>query len=808
MSDLREPVARAMAVIGCGWRETSPGVFAAVIPPSLRDHFRGRAALRVVFDPEVWQQDRRADLAAPGGAFLDGLERALAERSGQPIRVGGVLESDGALGHAWAARVRVTNALLEKLDHPISFHQALRFVFEAEIPLSPPVTELVTVACDLEGNLLTPRDLALRDPVHAYDYDEVSGALPLRIEWPQLLVERLRGRCRSEAERRIRRAFAGELRQRANRGAAQVEEARIAYAREWMEAQNDAERADLEEEFARRRAVYETGASGTICVRERTVTLLVTGKDSLVARYQRRSGTGVDILPKTSLGKIRDDQCAHCPHVRTEYVIAQDRAELWCTTCGRACVATECDGTMRAGTTTCARCSDARWCPDHVSACAACSALRCPDHGGCCTVCRAAGCEEHLRIHSVTKDLLCLLHGQPCAVDGAMLRDSELTACARSGDAVCAEHRVAVDLPAGAIIRADRLRVCAASGVKLDVDFADVCSVDKQVYVGSSLVKCPVTGRCFHPRNGVRPDGDERLLHPDAVVRCNASGRLVARDVAIPDEFASRAPLHPAEAVRCELSSRWTALVRTRVTPCCGKRVAVSLTGISVLSGRRVCRACVRTCVAEHGPFLPDEMGTCDLSGAAWCLAHLVATACGRRVGPDRAIHLEDGTSECVEHFRRCEPGDHTAPASDLLVSILTGRECCPSHRTHCRCHGGIVGGAEYEQDPYDGSAWCPEAMVACAQCGERAPRAPGAEVCRWCAAAAQLDQADPFFAEHYRRRVIPRLTWYTVRLSVQVSGTPTLAWFRVATLTGQLVFRVTPDAVAEWPPRGAPRAR
>jgi hypothetical protein len=987
MSDLREPVARAMAVIGCGWRETSPGVFAAIIPPSMRHHFRGQPVLRVVFDPEVWQQDRRADLAAPGGGFLDGLERALAERAGQPIRVGGVLESDGALGRAWAARVRVTNAQIEQLDHPISFEQALRFVFEVELPVSPPVTELVSVACDLQGNVLAPKDLARRDPVDAYDYDEVAGAVSGRIEWPESLVEKLRGRCRAEAERRIKRAFAGDLRKRTDRGAAQIEEARLAHSRERSVAQTGAEREELDQEFARRRAVYEANASGTIRVQERTVTLLVTGKDSLIARYRRRAGASVEIVPKMSLGRLRDDQCAHCQQVRTQYVIARNSAELWCTSCGRACAAPDCAGTMRAGTVTCPRCAEVRWCPDHVSACATCSALRCPDHGGTCAVCGTAGCEGHIRKHSESSELLCAAHGRPCAVDGAVLRDSELVPCARSGDVVCARHRVAVDLPAGAVIRADRMRVCAASGMTMDLDLAGVCSVDGLLYVASSLVDCPVTHRRLHPRNavavegddrvlhpdavvrstvsdlpvardraladefldgqvlhpkeavrcelsgrwtaqvrtvmvtccgrgvaqsltavhsgtraplcqahaarcgadravlradelrpcsatgvrvctdhgatlddpagafirrermracaetghridqdaagvctvdgatykrgllvtcpltkgifhpshGVRPEGDTRLLHPAAVVYSDVSGKPVARDVAIRDAFTDTAFLRPAEAVRCELSSKWTALARTVAAPCCGKRVAESLTKVSVLSGRRVCDACARTCAANHGPFLSDEVRSCDVSGAGWCLAHLIATACRRRVGPDCAIRLDDGAWECVEHYRRCGPGSHTAAAAGLVTSILTTRECCPDHRTLCECHGGAVGTGEYEHDPYDGSAWCPEFMAPCARCGERAPRARDANVCRWCAVPVPLDQTDPYFAAAYRSRVAPKLAWYTVRLSVHVTGTSTLAWFRVGTLTGgQLAFRVTADTVDAGPPQGA----
>lgn len=992
MSDLREPVARAMAVVGCGWRETSPGVFAAIIPPSLRHHFRDQAALKVVFDAEVWQQDRRAELAAPGGGFLDSLERALAERAGQPIRVGGVLESDGALGRDWAARVRVTNAQIEQLDHPISFEQALRFVFEVELPVSPPVTELVAIACDLQGKVLTPKDLARRDPVDAYDYDEVAGAVSLRIDWPESVVGKLRGLCRAEAERRVKRVFAGDLRKRTDRGASQVSEAQLAYDREMAEAQTEAEREELREEFARRRAVYEASASGTIRVQERTVTLLVTGKDSLIARYRRRSGASVSIVPKTSLGRVRDDQCAHCQQVRTEYVLARDGAELWCTNCGRACTAPDCAGTMLAGATTCPRCAKVRWCPDHVSACATCSALRCPDHGGTCAVCGTAGCEAHIRKHSTSNELLCAAHGVACAVDAAVMRDTELLPCARSGDAVCVDHRIAVDLPSGAVIRIDRMRVCASSGTRMDVDFAGVCSVDGLLYVASLLVDCPVTKRRLHPRNSVSVEGDERVLHPDAVIRstvsdvpvardraltdefldgqvlhpkeavrcglsgrwtaqvrtvrvtccgrvvaqslsavhsrtllplcqehaarcgedravhradelrpCSAtavrvcsdhgaalddpadafvrrervrvcaetghridqdaastctvdgatykrarlvkcpltmaifhpkhgirpegdtrflhpagvvysevSGKPVARDVAIRDAFAADAFLHPAEAVRCELSSKWTALARTLVAPCCSKRVAASLTGVSAVSGRRVCGACARTCSADHGPLLPDEVRGCDLSGTDWCQTHIVATACGRQVGPDRAIRLEDGRLECVEHYRRCAPGGHAAPTAGLVTSILTARECCPDHRSRCECHGGAVGAGEYERDPYDDSAWCPDCMALCARCGERAPLAArDGKPCRWCAVPAPLDQMDPYFAETYRSRIVPKLPWYTVRLSVHVTGTPRLAWFRVGTLTGgQLAFRVTADTVDARPAPGAARAR
>lgn len=980
MSDLRGPVARAMQVIGCGWRETGPGVFAATIPPSLRRHFRDQASLRVVFDPEVWQQDRRTELAAPGGGFLDSLERALAERAGQPIRVGGVLQSDGALGRAWAARVRVLNAQLEELDHPISYEQALRFVFEFEIPLSPPVTELVAVACDLQGNVLAAKELARRDPVDAYDYDEVAGAVSLRIEWPESHVARLRSKCRDEAERRIQRAFAGDLRLRTDRGAAQVEEARIAHTRERAQAQSTAEREELEQEFARRRAVYEAGASGTIRVQERTVTLLVTGKDALIARYRRRTGATAEIVPKMYLGKLRDDQCAHCHQVRTEYVISGERAEMWCTNCGRACAAPDCAATMRASWVTCRRCAEVRWCPDHVSACATCSELRCPDHGGSCAVCGTAGCEAHIRIHAESKEALCAVHGRPCAVDGAVLRDSELVPCAGSGDLVCARHSVAVDIPAGAVVRSDRLRVCAASNTKMDVDFAGTCSVDERIYLASMLVKCPVTllylhprnaiqvggddrvlhpsavlrstvsgvpvardraredaflsgqvlhpteavrcelsdrwtaktrvvtvfccgrvvaqsltvehstarvplcqdhaarcgvdqavlraeelrpcgatgmrvcaehgatlddpphgfvrrervrlcaetghridqdsaGACtvdgatyklgllvtcpltkriFHPSHGIRPEGDIRLLHPAGVVYSDVSSKPVARDLAVLDAFSEHAFLRPDEAVRCELTSKWTALVRTVAVPCCGKRVAATLTSISVLSRRRVCQGCARTCAASHGPFLPDEVVECSISGVGWCLRHLQRTTCGRRVGPDHAIRLDDGAWECVEHYRRCGPGEHSAPVEDLVSSILTAQECCSAHRTRCVCHGGAVGIGEHQSDPYDGSAWCPEHIGTCTRCGERAPvAARGAEVCRWCAAPAPLERVDPSLAETYRRRIVPLLAWYTVRLSVQVTGTPTLAWFRIGTLTGgQLTFRVTADTV------------
>lgn len=991
MSDLREPVARAMAVIGCGWRETSPGVFAASIPPELRHHFRGQAALRVVFDPDVWQQDRRAELAQPGGGFLDGLERALAERAGQPIRVSGVLASDGALGREWASRVRVVNAEVEKFEHPIAFERAIRFVFEVELPVSPPVTELVTVACDLQGNLLTPKDLAQRDPPEAYDYDECAGAVPTRIEWPAAQVASLRPRCRAEVERRVRRTFANELLARTARSFAQLEEVQRAFDRERDAALTSAERAELEEEFKRRRAVHEASAAGTIRVQERTATLLVTGKDSLVARYRRRDGASVEIVPKMSLGRLRDDQCAHCQNVRHEYVLAQQKAELWCTSCGRACTAPGCTGTMRAGAVTCSMCTVVRWCTEHVLPCATCFAPNCPEHGHACTACGVGICKDHARHHSTTGEPLCEGHGVPCAVDGAVFRFDELIRCAASGEAVCPTHRVAVDVPQGAIIRVDRVRVCAASGQTMDVGLTGLCTVDRRTYAKSLLVECPVThltlhpsnavaadgdprilhplavthstlsgmvvakdrvvgdefvagevlhpseatrcelsgrwtatartqrvaccgrvvaqplvvahaatsallcqdhaapcgedgaffhanelracgatgmrvcpdhgvtlddppggwvrrervrvctetlhridqdaaGTCtvdgaqykrtllvvcplthreFHPKHGIRPEGDARLLHPAAVVYSHISGNPVARDLAIRDAFVDAAFLHPTEVAQCALSLKWTATARTVLAPCCERRIAISLTAESARSGKRVCNECARGCEAGHGPFLPEEGCRCDRAGAWWCLEHIVRTACGRHVGPDQAIQLDDGAWECLDHYRYCVPGLHPTPAGSLTISILTGRECCPDHRTTCGCHGGIVGGGEYALDPYDGSAWCPSALTDCPQCGERAPAAPDTKTCRWCATPTPLDHADPHFAVTYRSRIAPGLRWYTVRLRVHVTGTPSLAWFRVSTLTGGLlVFRVTSEKVEAVPSKGVPRAR
>ncbi len=979
MSTLSDAVGRALRALDCGWREVAPGAFEAKFPPSLRHHFGNRPHVPVVFDPEAWQQDRRSELAAPGSAFLDALERALAERSGRAIRVAGTLTSDGALGREWRDRVKVLNADLVECAHPITFDTCFRFVFEVNLPLTPPRTELVTIACDLNGTILAPKELATRDNPDAYDYDEIAGGIP-PIGWPGAQIPTLRERCRTEAERRITRTYHTELAARAAKAAAEVAEARAALGGEMAAPQSESERLGLAEELRRREAVFRERAQANVRIHERTLTLLATGRDSLVVRYRRRSKDVAAVAPRLQNRHVRDDQCEKCREVRTEYVLVPHRAELWCTTCGRACAEPDCPRVMAAGTNLCPRCADVRWCADHVGTCTECGTRCCPDHATSCAVCGAVACQEHARVHALSGEGLCPRHGKPCAVDGAWFRAEELVSCERTADALCAEHRVTVDFPEGAVIRADRVRTCAESGKRMDMDLSAICSVDGRTYLATLLtecaltrrwlhpshavaspgdervlhpdavvrstvsgvpvardralsdafmpgqhlhpneavrcelsggwtakvrsvrvaccgrlvarqhsaehsvtgvilcrdhlarcaadsgvfrpeelntctatgarichehaivlddpagaivrkervrvctatghrideaaagtcsasgaiykrellVTCPLTGRRLHPSHGIQPKGDTRLLHPAAIVRSHLSGAPIALDRAVKDELAAGALLHPEEACRCQHSGKWTALARTYLVPCCGRRVAAVYTRPSERSGRPVCDECAKTCAAGHGPLLPTEGTACAVSGRWWCAVHVVATACGREVGPDRAVRMPDDTWECSEHFRSCEGGDHVVAAQTLAKSILSGKEVCPEHSTRCSCHAGVVGFGEVIHDPYDATVWCPSNVVGCVRCGERAPHSPRAsDLCRWCAAPTTLEQAPEDLARTYRQRVVPGLPWYTVRLNVRVTGTSRLAYFWIGTLLGgQLIFRATAEEI------------
>ncbi|MEZ4238749.1 MAG: hypothetical protein R3F59_21875 [Myxococcota bacterium] len=304
------------------------------------------------------------------------------------------------------------------------------------------------------------------------------------------------------------------------------------------------------------------------------------------------------------------------------------------------------------------------------------------------------------------------------------------------------------------------------------------------------LVQCPVTEEWLRPSCAVRPPGDDRLLHPNAVIRCAVSHVPVAVDRAVKDELSSAASwLSPAEAGRCELSGNVTARRMLVRADCCGRRVARSSTGASAMSGKVWCRDHARRCALHAGRVLPREAATCAITGRDLCIEHVVTTECGRTVGVDQVLALPDGRAGCVEHFVQCAADGHVTPRSSVATCGLCNGEVCTDHRG---------------TDPYDPRReLCASHLKPCQHCGLTTQHEKSAPMCVWCS-DVRREPLGKFLAV-FDGRVRPHLTAFQrMTGSVLVSGSDEVQVYDVRTLLSVQRFRVTGGQVAtlaygEW---------
>lgn len=401
----------------------------------------------------------------------------------------------------------------------------------------------------------------------------------------------------------------------------------------------------------------------------------------------------------------------------------------------------------------CAECTSTRFCDEHLQECSGCGKQLCPDHVLQCEWpgCDTALCPEHRFEDAETGQRLCRSHIGRCSAGGELLRRSALQECPLSDKLVCQTHGIRppgderllhpgkvlvcgtsgevaavdrvtrcavcrishrtelmqtcsatgkticradtapVDRPEGWSVRRDRLRHCAETGLRLDVDLVLECSVSKQTVLRELLAQCPVTNRLFLPALGNSPEGDPRTLHPAAVVTCVASGRSIARDRAVTDELDSRRPpLHPDASGRCQRSGKLTRKDTLVQVECCGRTVATQFTGHSAMSGRRFCFDHRLRCVVHDDWVMEAEVVRCAISDAVLCRDHAIETECGALVAPAHALDLVGGGFGCPTHYGICA-GGHNASRTDLEVCSHCEYPVCSRHGLDGACGGGRV---------------------------------------------------------------------------------------------------------------------
>lgn len=452
-----------------------------------------------------------------------------------------------------------------------------------------------------------------------------------------------------------------------------------------------------------------------------------------------------------------------------------------------------------------------------------------------------------------TRTLVARDRSGTCVEDEKLHRKDALKPCSITGDWVCKAHLVSCDQPENVSVRASRVLVCAATGQTLDRSVAAKCDVTGKHYFRQLVKTCPVTRKRFYVPFGIVPDGDDRVVHPEAIVKCSASGRLVARDKARWDRYGGGAPLHPDAAVKCELSEAWTARASTTLSDCCGRLVSNALIGRSTYSGRIWCREHHATCAKDGADVVNDELRECRETRLGLCPTHYVVTQCNKILDQELGVDLGNDAWGCTEHFGPCGEDGKPTLRSELKRCDVTGRPLCPDHRvvtecdrtinrkavfrlpgggwgcsrhyclctagdhvvlrttalrcetctqlvcnehiSICACHGQNHHGEHLRVNPYAPSElYCAAALLGCERCGLVAPQeshGTSGSLCAECTKAQALAKDTPLGAT-YLTFVKPRLPWYQVRLDVSAAGNDHVATFELRTLTGRSeLFRV-----------------
>jgi len=769
-------------------------------------------------------------------------------------------------------------------------------LFEVDVPGPPPTTEIVPIGWDAgRDEALVPEAVAKLQAEYWYALEEVAAFIRNSDGLAEAEVLRARRRADAALGRRVGPLLHEQATQR-RRGLEQARARLEADREERLaEAESTKAREEIEAEFRRRTALLDEREGAEPVVRRRLHLVLHRGRVDYRAQLAVAPGRVVAApLPRVA-GRIREDLCEWCESVRHEYLASVElESGLACTSCAAGCASVGCLSLVRrASEDPCPDCEAPRHCTDHHSECHYCTSKACVEHTQVCEAdeCGRTMCSSHARVTQESA-VLCETHSEICEVGTEALGLPDALTCPVSGLVVCAEHgvrleddrrtlhpdavvpcatthtrvamdragtcgedglwhrsetlqrsdftkkelceqhRIRVDRPAGWTVETKRRVMCPETELAIDRSVAEACSITGDLCLSEALVMCPITSRRMRPSAAAVIDGDDRLLHPVAVLRSGLSGERVARDRAVWDEvsFAKRTPLTQSEAGRCELSGKPAAESLLVGVTCCGRRVAPRFVSRSVLSGKTACDDHRALC-AIHGEYvLPDESTLCEISGRVVCDSHVVTADCGRRVATDRVLGLSPGRWGCTEHYTLCETDPHPIPIGDVEVCTHCGASSCTAHLTTlcelgraclghfnncvqtgcaesiCAVHGKQTeqGGAvcddhahrcgpcdawvsvsdtticschqqqrhlvHTEADPFDSRRrYCSEAMGQCSFCGQRAPRGMSAHECIACSARQRL-ASRPSAVTVFNSLVLPKLDWFGLRLGTWVS--------------------------------------
>ena len=296
---------------------------------------------------------------------------------------------------------------------------------------------------------------------------------------------------------------------------------------------------------------------------------------------------------------------------------------------------------------------------------------------------------------ATTGDQLALDHVVYCQTGELPHRRELMAKSSATGRHLCASHRVLVDRPEGWTVELDRCVQCPESGLVIDMSRAATCSASSELCFEEVLITCAVTGRKLRPSKVVVVPGDDRILHPSAVVHSVLSGRAVAEDRAVWDHvsFDVPRPLLSDEAATCDLSGQRAARSLLVTAACCGRAVAPKFARPSVLSGLMVCDDHLAVCVSDGGQVLQSESTTCAVTGRVVCTDHAVTAACcGRAVAPKVARpSVLSGLMVCDDHLAVCVLHGGPILQSESKTCALTDRVVCTDHAVVTEC-GRTVG--------------------------------------------------------------------------------------------------------------------
>jgi hypothetical protein len=762
--ELRRLVVQALDAVRVPHRRVAGGGLEVDLPVHLRTHFRGRSRLRLLFDEEVWRHDRDAELVTVGSPFLVGLETLLKETGPVSVLVGGEWFREPRAFEEWRTTFTLLNAREVGPHDSVHTDAILRFTYEITIPGATDRAELVTLAWQEGTGLLDPARIAELHRQRWYAPSEVGGVGGEDL--PAAVLLQARSACEKGLRTKVLPVYEEEL--SAIRASLAEEASRVrdeARVRRAELVTPDRRQEIDEEERLRLERIGRNRDAGCRVVEQTLQIWRVARRDLWLDVARMGDGRVVRVpLTRNQAGRFRQDLCGGCTHSHFRYLVSPaEQTRLLCEQCGALCSAEGCPEVLSLQRpSSCPKCERPRFCASHGSACSACGVAHCPGHTVRASCCDAAHCPDHPPVESRDGRLLCRKHAATCAFDGQwthvddlvtcpltgrvlfvgnavtprgddrLLDPAAVVSCATTGELVardragqcavdelwhriehletidgehvCHGHTTIVDVPPGVQVRSDRVQVCGDTSARLAPSAAETCSVRGRVYDRRLLVECPITLQWLHRAEAVSPPGDERMLHPSAVLRCPETGHLVARDRAIRDELAkSEVWLSPEGVVTCAISKGRTARSNSVVAACCGRQVAMPFAGRSPVSDRWWCREHGVLCEAHKVPVLPDEAVSCAISGRALCLEHTVAVECGRRVDPAHAYQLEGGTWGCDQHHRICSVRRRPYPVEQLVLCPLSGQWL----------HRDVA-----VSPPDDDRALHPEATVRCAASG------------------------------------------------------------------------------------------